>query len=118
MLEFGRDVGAARLVKAQQTVRALGFAARRLLDEVDLVASPAAAQTAFAFEETAPANQADFSALANFAGAPSIALPMGLSGDGLPMALQLTGRPFGEAELFAAAARIEAVLPAPALSDR
>jgi aspartyl-tRNA(Asn)/glutamyl-tRNA(Gln) amidotransferase subunit A len=112
MLEFGRDIGAARLVKAQQTVHRLGFEVRRLLREVDLIASPTAAQTAFPFSEPAPANQADYSALANFAGAPAISLPMGLSGEGLPTALQLMGRPFGEAPLLAAAAAVAALLPA------
>ena len=118
MLEYGRDVGAARLVKAQQVVHRLGFEVRRLLGEVDLIASPGAAQAAFSFDQPAPANQADFSAIANFAGAPAITLPMGLSGDGLPMAFQFTGRPFGEGALLAAAADVEAALPAPVLNDR
>ncbi|MDP6708560.1 MAG: amidase [Alphaproteobacteria bacterium] len=117
MLEFGRDIGAARLVKAQATVRRLGFEVRRLLRDVDLIASPTTPQTAFPFTESAPANQADYSALANFAGAPAISLPMGLSANGLPTGLQLAGRPLGETVLLGAATTLARLLPNPNLSD-
>jgi len=44
------------------------------------------------------------------AGMPSISLPTGLAADGLPFAVQLTGMPWGEARLLAAAAWCERVL--------
>ena len=44
------------------------------------------------------------------AGMPSISLPTGLATDGLPFALQLTGAPWAEARLLAAAAWCERVI--------
>jgi amidase len=38
-----------------------------------------------------------FTAPFNFNGAPSLTLPCGLSGDGLPLSLQIVGKPMGEA---------------------
>ena len=41
---------------------------------------------------------------------PSISLPTGLAPDGLPFALQLTGAPWAEVRLLAAAAWCERVI--------
>jgi amidase len=40
-------------------------------------------------------------------GLPALSLPCGFTGTGLPVGLQMVGRPRGEAELLAAAARLE-----------
>jgi aspartyl-tRNA(Asn)/glutamyl-tRNA(Gln) amidotransferase subunit A len=42
------------------------------------------------------------------AGLPGISVPAGLDGQGLPLGLQLIGRPFDEATLFSLAQVIEA----------
>jgi aspartyl-tRNA(Asn)/glutamyl-tRNA(Gln) amidotransferase subunit A len=50
-------------------------------------------------------------------GQPALALPTGLSGDGLPLAMQIIGRPFDEARVLQAGAAYERArgpLPAPA----
>ncbi len=44
---------------------------------------------------------------ANLAGIPGISIPCGFSGDGLPIGLQILGRPYQEADLFAIARRFE-----------
>jgi aspartyl-tRNA(Asn)/glutamyl-tRNA(Gln) amidotransferase subunit A len=44
-----------------------------------------------------------FTVTVNMAGLPGIAVPAGLDGAGLPLALQLIGKPFDEAALFRAA---------------
>jgi len=50
---------------------------------------------------------ASFCAPWSSAGMPSISLPTGLAPSGLPFAFQLTGAPWSEARLFAAAAWCE-----------
>lgn len=47
----------------------------------------------------------------NASGLPAIALPMGVDDRGLPVAIQLVGRPAGEATLIALAAQLEAINP-------
>ena len=111
MLEYGRDVAAPRLTRATITVRRVARAFDTLLADVDVLAAPAAAQVAFPFGAPVPVNQADLTALANFSGAPSISLPMGLSGDHLPMSLQLTAARGQDRRLLDIAQAVEAVLP-------
>ena len=110
MLRYGRDQPAARLVKASMAVKRVGAGLNRLLREVDVLISPTSAQTAFAFTDPIPVNQADLTAMANFAGAPAVSLPCGLSADGLPISLQLIAQPFAEARLLSIAKAVEALL--------
>jgi aspartyl-tRNA(Asn)/glutamyl-tRNA(Gln) amidotransferase subunit A len=79
--------------------------------KVDLVLTPATPGPAFA-----PGDITDpvemylcdiFTVTVNMAGLPGIAVPGGLSEDGLPLALQLIGRPFDEETLFRAGKAIE-----------
>jgi aspartyl-tRNA(Asn)/glutamyl-tRNA(Gln) amidotransferase subunit A len=49
-----------------------------------------------------------FTVTVNMAGLPGIAVPAGLSDGGLPLALQLIGKPFDEETLFRTAHVIEA----------
>ena len=46
----------------------------------------------------------------SYVGLPTISFPIALSPDGLPLALQLVGQPFAEAELFRTAAWCENVI--------
>ncbi len=48
-----------------------------------------------------------FTVTVNMAGLPGISVPAGLSGEGLPLGLQLIGRPFDEATMLSLAAAIE-----------
>lgn len=73
---------------------------------------PTAPQTAFLHSAATPANQADFTCLANVAGLPAISLPAGASDDGLPVGVQLIGLPGQEADLFARARALDAALQA------
>ena len=52
-----------------------------------------------------------YSAIANVTGTPAIALPLYERDDGLPLAVQLIGRPAQEGALLALAAQLEAALP-------
>jgi aspartyl-tRNA(Asn)/glutamyl-tRNA(Gln) amidotransferase subunit A len=48
-----------------------------------------------------------FTVTVNMAGLPGIAVPAGLDAQGLPLGLQLIGRPFDEETLFSAASVLE-----------
>jgi amidase len=53
-----------------------------------------------------------FTAIFNLSGLPALALPLFDGGDGLPLAVQVVGRPAGEGQLLALAAALEAAAPA------
>lgn len=53
---------------------------------------------------------AAFTGVWNFTGQPAITLPTELDGDGMPLAVQLVGRPAGEERLLALATQLESVL--------
>ncbi|MGV3573644.1 MAG: Asp-tRNA(Asn)/Glu-tRNA(Gln) amidotransferase subunit GatA [Devosia sp.] len=81
---------------------------------VDTILTPATPSAAFAIGDEALA--ADpvamylndvFTVTVNMAGLPGIAVPAGRDGKGLPLGLQLIGKPFDEETLFAAARVIE-----------
>jgi aspartyl-tRNA(Asn)/glutamyl-tRNA(Gln) amidotransferase subunit A len=81
--------------------------------KVDLVLTPATPSPAFAPGEISDPVQMYlndiFTVTVNMAGLPGIAVPAGLSADGLPLGLQLIGKPFEEETLFQAAYAIEQV---------
>jgi aspartyl-tRNA(Asn)/glutamyl-tRNA(Gln) amidotransferase subunit A len=83
-------------------------------DGVDAILTPATPSAAFEIGDAEMA--ADpvkmylndiFTVTVNMAGLPGIAVPAGTSPDGLPLGLQLIGRPFDEETLFAAASVVE-----------
>jgi aspartyl-tRNA(Asn)/glutamyl-tRNA(Gln) amidotransferase subunit A len=80
---------------------------------VDAILTPATPSDAFGVGEKAGADPIEmylndvFTVTVNMAGLPGIAVPAGLSSDGLPLALQLIGRPFDEETLFSLGAAIE-----------
>ncbi len=84
---------------------------RATIDEETILLMPTAPQAAFVHGR-APANQADFTALASIAGLPALALPAGWNEEGLPVSLQLVGAAASEATLFAVARRLDTALDA------
>ena len=81
--------------------------------KVDVVLTPATPSPAFAPGEISDPVQMYlndiFTVTVNMAGLPGIAVPAGVSNDGLPLGLQLIGKAFDEETLFKAAAAIEQV---------
>ena len=73
-------------------------------DKVDVILTPATPSAAFAPGEITDPVQMYlndiFTVTVNMAGLPGIAVPAGLSSEGLPLSLQLIGRPFDEETLF------------------
>jgi len=80
---------------------------------VDAVLAPTTPSTAFAIGEQGRADPVEmylndvFTVTVNLAGLPGISVPSGLDAQGLPLGLQLIGRPFAEETLFALGAVIE-----------
>ena len=102
--------------RAARTARVL-----ELWQEVDVLLMPVLASTAIAAEGAygKPAPLAmdrasrfmPFNPLVNVTGQPSIALPAGFGADGLPLSVQLIGRPGAEDLLYSLAGQIEAARP-------
>jgi aspartyl-tRNA(Asn)/glutamyl-tRNA(Gln) amidotransferase subunit A len=75
-------------------------------DGIDAILTPATPTAAFGLEAMALASPIEmylndiFTVTVNMAGLPGIAVPAGLTADGLPLGLQLIGRPFDEEMLF------------------
>jgi aspartyl-tRNA(Asn)/glutamyl-tRNA(Gln) amidotransferase subunit A len=80
---------------------------------VHALLTPATPSAAFGIGEKGEADPVEmylndvFTVTVNMAGLPGIAVPAGLDSQGLPLGLQLIGRPFDEETLFAAAHVIE-----------
>jgi aspartyl-tRNA(Asn)/glutamyl-tRNA(Gln) amidotransferase subunit A len=80
---------------------------------IDAVLTPTTPSAAFAVDEKGRVDPVEmylndvFTVTVNMAGLPGISVPSGLDARGLPLGLQLIGRPFEEEKLFALGAVIE-----------
>jgi aspartyl-tRNA(Asn)/glutamyl-tRNA(Gln) amidotransferase subunit A len=80
---------------------------------IDAMLTPATPSAAFGVGEKGQADPIEmylndvFTVTVNMAGLPGISVPAGLDGQGLPLGLQLIGRPFDEATLFSLGQVIE-----------
>lgn len=89
-----------------------------LLDDMELLIAPCmpslppdlASMERQVADDSERADFITFTAPFDYSGHPSITLPAGLSGDGLPRAFQLVGRPLGEPTLVRAGAAYERAL--------
>ncbi len=112
----------AYYLKAQKVRALIAADFRRAFETVDVLLTPTAPSDAFAIGEkmddpiTMYLNDV-FTVPTSLAGLPALSLPAGLSGRGLPLGLQLIGRPFDEVTVLKAAAALEAdagFIPLPA----
>ena len=101
----GQAVRAVDYLAAQTHRRAFRADMASVASRFDALVSPTAPGTAP--KGLAFTGDASFCAPWSSAGMPSISLPTGLAPSGLPFAIQLTGAPWSEARLFAAAAWCE-----------
>ena len=80
---------------------------------INAILTPATPSAAFGIGEKGEGDPVEmylndvFTVTVNMAGLPGISVPGGLSAEGLPLGLQLIGRPFGEETLFSLAQVIE-----------
>lgn len=92
MLDWAEQQSAQKALDAYRALSEAGDDIRRTLSPFDAVLSPSTAFPAFAFEDEPPADQADFTMIANIAGLASVAFPVGVTPDGLPISLQTISR--------------------------
>jgi aspartyl-tRNA(Asn)/glutamyl-tRNA(Gln) amidotransferase subunit A len=112
-LEAGRFISAADYLRAQQARSLFDREARQLLNEVDLLAGPTEPVTApKLLAGTVIAGEHEVGTVGaltqytrpfNITGFPAISVPCGFSSSGLPIGLQLAGRPFDELTVLRAA---------------
>ena len=112
-LEAGLFITAADYLRAQQARTLFNRQARELLEQVDLLAGPTEPVTApqlLATQVQAGEKEVGTTAALtqytrpyNITGFPAITVPCGFSESGLPIGLQLAGRPFDELTVLRAA---------------
>jgi aspartyl-tRNA(Asn)/glutamyl-tRNA(Gln) amidotransferase subunit A len=93
-------------VQAQRVRKALTREFNGVLEEYDLIASPTMSNPAGRFDEVdtlASARMPSFTGPYNLTGMPAISVPCGFTESGLPIGLQLAGRPFDEPTVIRAA---------------
>jgi len=102
----------AYYTKAQKVRTLISQDFAKAFEQVDVILAPTAPTPAFALGEKS--NPLDlylgdvFSVPASLAGLPAMNVPAGLSGDGLPLGLQIIGKPFDEQGVLNAGLAIEA----------
>jgi len=80
---------------------------------IEAILTPTTPSAAFAIGERGRADPIEmylndvFTVTVNMAGLPAISVPAGLDSQGLPLGLQLIGRPFAEETLFTLGAIVE-----------
>jgi aspartyl-tRNA(Asn)/glutamyl-tRNA(Gln) amidotransferase subunit A len=106
-LQNGANVSGPTYARARRTQAEFQASLRRLFEEVDLLATPTTPVTAQRFPEgevpAATSALTRHTGLFNTAGTPSISVPCGFSGEGLPIGLMLTGRWWEEGVVLRAA---------------
>ena len=109
IIEAGLLTPAVLYMRAQRVRREFCRAVGRALESLDVLITTAADAPAPA-RSLATTGNPTYQAPWTMAGVPVITLPCGLSPGGLPLGVQLVGRPFAERELLRAARWSEAAL--------
>jgi amidase len=117
LVERGRELSARQLAEALAALSTFERSIIRQFARFDAVLTPAMALTPRSigwYSDDDPelnfAQQCQytpFTSFANVTGLPAITLPVSMTDAGLPMGVQLIGRPGGEATLFAVGAQLE-----------
>src|SRR3990170_3812674 len=119
-IKYGRQVTAVQHVQAIQRRWVLWSKTRDFFQRYDLLLTPALAVPAFPVgqepkkidgREIGPFGWSPFTAPFNLSGQPAASVPCGWTADGLPVGLQIVGRPNDEATVLRAAAAFEVAQP-------
>jgi aspartyl-tRNA(Asn)/glutamyl-tRNA(Gln) amidotransferase subunit A len=107
LLEEGLACPAPEYARCKEHQRQLRQAMLSCIDHVDALVMPA---TTCPAPDAGTTGDPAFNSPWSYTGLPVVSLPTGRTPDGLPLAIQLVGRPWSEAEVLAAAAWCERVL--------
>ena len=107
-IEMGMLIPAVTYLQAQRLRRQFRQDLTALAESVDALLTPAT--PAPAPRDLTTTGDAAFQAPWTSAGLPTITIPSGLAGDGLPLGIQLAGPPWAEGRLLAVAGWCEAAL--------
>jgi len=110
-LEAGEFVPATDYINALRVRQQIKDGWRSMYQDIDVVVAPTVSSPAArrdqefinwgeGIEEPVTPAFVRLTAPSNITGLPSIALPCGFSGDGLPLSFQIIGRPFAEAQIL------------------
>ena len=110
LLGWAMDRPEAEVAAGAERLDIAAHALNAVMAAAEAVLLPTTPQAAFALDGRHPSSVAHFTALASIAGCPALSLPAGWTADGLPVAVQLVGRPGSEAGLLALAGRLDRVL--------
>jgi amidase len=121
IVRMGQLVGEAGLARARASEPALNARMGRLFEDHDVLLLPTTARPALRLGEyegrgalwtmSGGTRLIPFLGTWNATGQPAVSVPAGFTEDGLPLAIQLVGRPNDEETLIALAAQIESERP-------
>ena len=121
MARIGSLIPDGRMAKIRAAESALAERIQSIFDDVDVVITPGNAtgpSRVGAYQRLggiasllAVSQRVPFFEIWNLTGQPAAAVPWGLDGNGIPLSIQLVGRPNDEATLLSLGAQIEAARP-------
>lgn len=118
LFETGELITGVQYTRAQKARRLILDRFMEAYQKVDCIVAPTVPITAPAFtDDKTKLNLTTWNACtpftcpANITGLPSLSVPVGLSTKGLPVGMQIFGRPFDEATLIRVASGFETILP-------
>jgi aspartyl-tRNA(Asn)/glutamyl-tRNA(Gln) amidotransferase subunit A len=106
LLDYGAACSDDQLAESRRLLEQASEAIRSAVG-AGVLLLPTAPQTGFLHGSRAPANQADFTALASISGLPALSIPAGTDEEGMPVAVQLVGAAGNEIGLVELARRLE-----------
>jgi aspartyl-tRNA(Asn)/glutamyl-tRNA(Gln) amidotransferase subunit A len=110
LLREGLACPAPEYARCKEHQQAMRDDAVHWFSNVDVLMTPATTGPA---PDKATTGDPAFNSPWSYTGLPAVSLPAGKAPDGLPLSIQLIGRPFGERELLAAASWCERMLSQP-----